>query len=78
MKHIKIRVQSMSLIQISILLMILGVFFGVLFANIFQSSYYDRMMNYHNLVFTEIVREDIDYTGLFLYVLNKNFKVLFG
>ena len=32
------------------------------------------MMNYHNLVFTEIVREDIDYTGLFLYVLNKNFK----
>ncbi|HHT56740.1 stage II sporulation protein M [Herbinix luporum] len=74
MKHIKIRVQSMSLIQISILLMILGVFFGVLFANIFQSSYYDRMMNYHNLVFTEIVREDIDYTGLFLYVLNKNFK----
>ena len=31
-------------------------------------------MNYHNLIFAEIVREDIDYLSLFIYILGTNFK----
>lgn len=42
----------------------------------FRSLYYDRMMSYHNIVFTEIVRENINYSGLFLYILGKNFREL--
>lgn len=54
--------------------MIIGLLFGVLFANLFQSYYYDLMMNYHSVIFTDIVRENIDYSGLFLYVLGKNYR----
>lgn len=60
--------------QISILLIIIGLFFGVFSANMFRSFYYDRMMSYHNLIFTEIVRENIDYSGLFFYILGNNFR----
>lgn len=74
MKRIKTRIQGMNVIQISIFLMIIGLFFGVLSANMFQAFYYERMMNYHNVIFAEIVRDEIDYSGLFIYILGKNFK----
>ena len=74
MKRMRLRIQQMSVVRIAILLIILGLFFGVLSANMFQSFYYDRMMNYQNVIFTEIVREDIDYSGLFFYVIGKNLK----
>jgi stage II sporulation protein M len=32
------------------------------------------MMNYHNVIFTEIVREKINYSGLFIYILGENFR----
>lgn len=54
--------------------MIIGLFLGVLFANVFKSFYYDRMMSYHNEIFTDIVRERIDYKGLFIYVLGKSLR----
>lgn len=31
-------------------------------------------MNYHNVIFAEIVRENIDYSDLFFYILTSNFK----
>lgn len=31
-------------------------------------------MSYHNVIFAEIVRENIDYSGLFLYVLSNNLR----
>lgn len=55
-------------------MVIVGLFFGVLAANMFQSFYYDRMMNYQNIIFTEIVRDNIDNSGLFLYILGENFR----
>lgn len=74
MKLLKIKLQKLSIIQISILIMIIGLILGVLSANLFQSFYYERMMNYHNHVFSEIARESIDYSGLFYYILRENFK----
>lgn len=74
MKQLKLKLQRLNLVQISILLIIIGLFSGILFANIFQPFYYDRMINYHNVIFTDIVRENIDYPGLFLYVLGKNYR----
>jgi len=62
------------MIQISILLIIIGLLIGVLIANLFNSFYYDLIMNYNNVIFSDIVKEDIDYTGLFLYVLGRNYR----
>lgn len=72
--QLRLKFQRMNVIQISVLLMVIGLFFGVLFANIFQSIYYDRMMNYHKIIFAEIARESIDYSGFFIYILRENFK----
>ena len=74
MKLLRLKLQRMNIIQISIFLMIVGLLFGVLSANIFRTFYYDRMMSYHNVIFTEIVRENIDYTGLFFYILGNNLR----
>ncbi len=40
----------------------------------FRAFYYDKMMSYHNIIFSEIVRENINYSGLFIYILGKNFR----
>lgn len=74
MKKIRFKLQGLSVIQTSILLMIVGLCFGVLSANMFRSFYYDRMMNYHNVIFSEIARENIDHSGLFIFILGENFR----
>lgn len=74
MKQIRFKIQRLSMIQTSILLMIIGLFFGVLSANMFRPFYYERMMNYYNVIFVEIAREKIDHSGLFLYILGGNFR----
>ena len=74
MKLLKIKLQKLTFVQLSILLIVVGLLVGILFANVFQPFYYDMMINYHNHIFPEIVREDIDYSGLFFYILGKNFR----
>ncbi|NLL73816.1 MAG: hypothetical protein GX237_09855 [Clostridiales bacterium] len=74
MKQIRLKLSKMNMAQISVILVVIGLFLGVLFANMFQSFYYERMMNYHNIIFAEIIREKINYTGLFFYILKDNFK----
>jgi len=75
MKLLKIKLlQKLTFVQLSILLIIVGLIFGILFANLFQPFYYDKMINFHNHIFSEIVRENIDYSGLFFYTLGKNFR----
>lgn len=73
-KRIRLKLQSLNLVQISVILVIVGLFLGAFFANIFQSYYYDRMMNYHNVIFSEIVREKINYNQLFFFIFKENFK----
>lgn len=74
MRQMRLKLQRLNVAQISVVLVIIGLFLGVLFANMFQSFYYERMMIYHNIVFAEIVREKIDYSALFFYILGDNFK----
>lgn len=74
MKLLKIKLQRLTVMQISILLIIAGLFFGILFANLFQPYYYEKMVNYHDHIFSDIVRENIDYSGLFIYILSKNLR----
>ena len=74
MKLLGLKIQKLNVIQISIFLMIIGLLLGVLSANMFQSYYYDKMMNYNNLIFSEIASKNIDYSGLFIYILNNNFR----
>lgn len=74
MKQIKLQLQRLNIIQIAVFLLVIGLFLGVLFANLFRNSYFDQMINYQSEVFKDIVMEDIDYTGLFFYILRNNFK----
>ncbi|HHT87855.1 MAG TPA: stage II sporulation protein M [Clostridiales bacterium] len=74
MKMLKAKLQRMSIIQKSILLMGVGLILGIISANMFRSFYYDKLVDSHNIIFNDIVRENIDYKSLFLYILGKNFR----
>lgn len=74
MKQLKLQLNKLGVIQISIILLIIGVFLGVLCANVFQENYSIQMQNYEDNVFSKIIINDIDYSGLFQYVLGKNFN----
>jgi stage II sporulation protein M len=74
LKTLKTKLQGMSILQISFLLMAAGLIAGIISANMFRPFYYERMISYHNSVFSDIVRENIDYKGLFIYILGKNFR----
>jgi stage II sporulation protein M len=74
MKQLKLQLHRLSVFQISIFLLILGLFLGVLCANIFQENYAVQMQDYEDNVFSEITTNQIYYAGLFRYVLSKNFN----
>lgn len=60
--------------QIAIILLISGVIFGILTANLFRNYYQGQMVEYQQDMFTEIADGEIDYSGLFVYILKHNFK----
>ena len=72
MKQLKLQLNRLSVIQIAIFLLIVGLFLGVLCANVFRENYSEQMQNYEDNVFSEITANDIDYSSLFVYVLGKN------
>lgn len=74
MKQLKSQLQHLSVIQIAIFLLILGLFLGILCANVFKDNYRDRMQEYKENVFSDITSSDINYSGLFRYVLTNNIK----
>ena len=74
MKQFKSQLRRLNMFQLAVILLILGLFFGILAANIFHDSYDKKMTEYQSIIFTEIARSSIDYGGLFLYVLGQNFK----
>jgi stage II sporulation protein M len=76
MKKLQFQVHKLNLLQISIIILIAGLLLGVLSANLFRDSYFEQMADYQNTVFVNIAKEKIDYSGLFAYVLRKNFKEL--
>ncbi len=74
MKQFQSQLRRLSVIQIAVIILIMGLFAGVLAANIFHDSYNTQMTEYQSVIFAEIARSDIDYSGLFLYVVGQNFK----
>jgi stage II sporulation protein M len=74
MKHSKLQFHKLNVIQIAIILLIIGVFLGVLCANIFKQNYISQMQTYEDDVFAKITSGNIDYNGLFGYVVGKNFS----
>ena len=74
MKQLKLQLHRLSVIQIMVFLLIVGLFLGVLCANIFNENYTVQMRNYEDNVFSEITSKQLDYSGLFRYVLGKNFN----
>ena len=74
MKPLKLQLNRLSVIQISIFLLIFGLFIGVLCANIFKENYFFQIQNYELNVFSKITSNDIDYSGLFRYILGNNFN----
>ncbi|MDF2540148.1 MAG: putative rane protein [Herbinix sp.] len=73
MRQFRQQIHRLSIIQIAIILLILGLFMGVVFANAFKSSYDQQMVEYQTNIFSEITGNNIDYSGLFGYILAKNF-----
>lgn len=74
MKPLKVQLHKLSVLQITVFLFVVGVFFGVLCANIFKTNYTVQMQAYESDVFRKIAETDLDYLGLFQYVLGKNFN----
>jgi stage II sporulation protein M len=60
--------------QVSVFLLIFGVFLGNLCANIFKETYVGQIQSYEANIFSRIVSNDINYAGLFRYILGKNFS----
>ncbi len=73
MKRLKLQLHQLSIVQISIILLVIGLFLGILCANIFKDNYQQKMLDFKENVFAEISTNDIDYAGLFRYVLSNNF-----
>ncbi len=74
MKQLKFQLHRLSVLQISVFLLIIGLFLGILCANIFKDNYTAQIQDYEANVFSKIEANDIDYAGLFRYVLSKNFN----
>jgi stage II sporulation protein M len=74
MRQVKLQLHRLNVVQIAIILLICGLFFGVLSANIFSDSYLTQLQEYQNSVFANISESDIDYSGLFWYILSNNIK----
>jgi stage II sporulation protein M len=72
MKQLKLQFQKLSVVQISIFLLIAGLFIGILCANVFKQNYAEQMQNYRDNVFSQITTAKVDYAGLFRYVIGEN------
>lgn len=74
MKRLRVQVHKLNVIQISVILLIIGLFLGVLCANVLKANYIDQMQKFEDDIFLKISAGNIDYTGFLGYVLRKNFS----
>ncbi len=72
MKQLRLQLNRLNVVQIAVFLLIFGLFLGILCANVFRANFSERLMQYENSVFAEIADNDINYPGLFRYVLGNN------
>lgn len=74
MKQLKLQINRLNVVQVSVFLLIFGVFLGILCANVFKDNYFGQIKDYETDVFSKITANDINYSGLFRYILGKNFN----
>lgn len=74
MKQLRLQFKSLNVVQISLFLLMIGLFLGVLCANLFKDNYTAQIQNYEADVFSKISAGNINYSGLFRYILGKNFN----
>ncbi len=74
MKQLRLQLNRMNAMQIAFFLLILGLFLGVLCANVFRENFAERIRIYEDNVFSVIAANNINYAGLFRYVLGNNFN----
>jgi len=74
MKQLRFQIHRLSVIKISVILLLIGLFLGILCANLFKGTYIDAIREYEDTVFSKIALDGFDHAGLFRYVLGKNFN----
>lgn len=74
MKQIRNHINQLNSVYAALLILILGLFSGVLFANLFRTSYSQQLFLYKEKIFVQIIGEEINYSGLFSYILRNNIK----
>lgn len=74
MKIFKLQLNRPNVIQLSVILLVIGMFLGILCANVFQEHFTKNLQLYEDNVFTEIAGCEINHDGLFRYVLGNNFS----
>ena len=72
MKKLRLQLNRPNIIQVAVIVLIIGLFLGIVSANVFQESFTKRLQIYEDNVFTEIVDSEIDHAGLFRYILGNN------
>jgi stage II sporulation protein M len=72
MKLLKLQLNRLNVLQITVFLLLFGLFLGILCANIFKENYVGQIRIYETDIFSKIASNDIDYAGLFRYILGKN------
>ncbi len=73
MKKIRLQLNRPSIIQGALILLVIGLFLGIVCANVFQDHFTKQLQVYEDNVFTQIAGSNIDHAGLFRYVLGNNF-----
>ena len=76
MKNTRYFINRLGALQIAIVLLLVGVFLGILVSNVFSSSYLEQMVYLESNVFKSIALNKIDYFGLFMFTLKQNLKQL--
>jgi stage II sporulation protein M len=74
MKKFRLLLNRPNIIQVAVILLIIGLFLGIVSANVFQDHFTNRLQVYEDNVFTEIAGSEINHAGLFRYVLGNNFS----
>ena len=73
MKKFRLQLNRPNIIQVALILLVIGLFLGIVCANVFQNHFTKQLQVYEDNVFTQIAGSDIDHAGLFRYVLGNNF-----
>ena len=73
MKKFRLQLNRPNIIQVALILLVIGLFLGIVCANVFQDHFTKQLQVYEDNVFTQIAGSDIDHAGLFRYVLGNNF-----